>query len=366
MAWTERYVRADAAGGGDGTTDTNSGANGAWTLAEAITNVTAGMRVNIRSGTYANGTTSRNFNVAGDIWWRGFNSTPGDLDANPVYANMPLLTFTGTSARAQATAAQQRFSSIAFESEDSNGTFNPTSGAVGIQVSSCSFKNTGSGRAVQLASGAYIIGCYCETASTTLECVRLAAAISRVYSSYIVGGSVGIDNGSTGGIEVAASVITGSAGDGILINGNVTFFVNGCTIYNTVGDGVRRSGGTTNAAQCRIFNTVFSEIGGYAFNNQGTDFGIASLAMNGCLFHAVTSGQVNGVADPINENVATDSGSPFENAATGDFRLLTTSNGYGTAIPSTFMRTTLDTVLDRGAVQRLRTGGGGEFFYGSF
>lgn len=36
MDWTERYVRDDATGGGDGTTNASSGINGAWTLTEAI------------------------------------------------------------------------------------------------------------------------------------------------------------------------------------------------------------------------------------------------------------------------------------------------------------------------------------------
>src|SRR3954447_7437305 len=97
MAWTERYVRSDAAGGGDGTTNTNSGANGAWTLAEAVANEAAGMRINVRAGTYASTTTSRTFAAAGTttapIWWRGFNSTPGDIDSDPTLTK-PSLTFT--------------------------------------------------------------------------------------------------------------------------------------------------------------------------------------------------------------------------------------------------------------------------------
>jgi len=354
MAWTERYVRADATGGGAGTADNTTDA---WTLAEAIANVAAGQRVNIRAGTYANGTTSRNFNVAGDIWWRGFNTTPGDLDANPVYANMPLLTFTGTAARAQAAAAQQKFSAIAFESADNNGTFNPTSAALGLQIAACSFKNTGAGRALQLGSASAVVNrSYMETASTTNPAL-LGTTNSRIFASIIIGGINNVVMGTSSTIQ--RCVLSSATEDGVLIFGDTNFFISMCTIYNAGRDGIRRTTGTTNAAQLTVNNTIFSIIGGYAFNNLGTDFGIASLAMNGCLFHSITSGQVNGVANPINENALTDSGSPFEDAAAGDFRLNTTSNGYGTAIPGTFLRTTLDTVLDRGAVQGLRAGGGG-------
>lgn len=52
MPLVDRYCRADAVGGGDGTTDTASGANGAWTLAEALINRVAGMRLNVAPGSY--------------------------------------------------------------------------------------------------------------------------------------------------------------------------------------------------------------------------------------------------------------------------------------------------------------------------
>jgi hypothetical protein len=103
MAWTERYVRDDANGSGNGTTDANSGANGAWTLAQAISGVAAGHRVNVRAGTYANTTTNRTFGTNGTatapIWWRGFKTTAGDMDAQPTTdrsagTDIPLFTFT--------------------------------------------------------------------------------------------------------------------------------------------------------------------------------------------------------------------------------------------------------------------------------
>jgi hypothetical protein len=273
---------------------------------------------------------------------------------------MPLLTFTGTSARAQATAAQQRFSAIAFESANNSATFNPTSAAVGIQVSGCSFKNTGTGRSLQVAAAsAWLSGLWCETSSTTLPCVAIGGAGIRLANSTVIGGSVNVDHSSNANATTHRCILRDAANDAVLVAGNVAHFVTDCTIYNAGQDGVRRTGGTTTAAQVTITNTVFSVIGGYAFNNLGSDLGIASLLMNGGLFHSVTSGQVNGVSDPINENAETDSSSPFVDAPGGDFSLVTTSNGYGTAIPGTFLRTSLDTVLDRGAVQRLRTGGGG-------
>src|SRR3954469_22755033 len=99
MAWTERYVRSDAAGSGDGTTNTNSGGTGAFTLAEAITHSTTntGIRYNVKAGTFANTTTSRTFSGAGTTtapnWWRGFNATIGDIDTDNTLTK-PAWTFT--------------------------------------------------------------------------------------------------------------------------------------------------------------------------------------------------------------------------------------------------------------------------------
>lgn len=83
MAITERYVKTDAAGGGDGTTEGT-----ALTFAEMVTEINAGSaagyRYNIKSGTYDQ--SAGNVVLTGDgtrvspIILRGYNSTPGDLD----------------------------------------------------------------------------------------------------------------------------------------------------------------------------------------------------------------------------------------------------------------------------------------------
>lgn len=97
MAWTERYVRADAAGGGDGTTDSNSGANGAYTLAEAMAVTTPnGIRFNVKSGTYtcdssATRSFSQTISAGTACCFRGFNTTIGDLDNETDPTNFPSL-----------------------------------------------------------------------------------------------------------------------------------------------------------------------------------------------------------------------------------------------------------------------------------
>ena len=80
MAFIERFVAVDAAGGGDGS------AEDPWTLDEAAAQAAAGERVNIKAGVYA---LSAALSPAYDGWknapivWRGYTDLPGDA-AGPV------------------------------------------------------------------------------------------------------------------------------------------------------------------------------------------------------------------------------------------------------------------------------------------
>lgn len=106
MAYTELYVRSDANGSGNGTTDANSGANGSFTWAQMLADTTSGsVRYNVKAGTYARTTSADTFTTAGTSTnpraIRGFNSAAGDLASNGrttggslVTTNYPAITYT--------------------------------------------------------------------------------------------------------------------------------------------------------------------------------------------------------------------------------------------------------------------------------
>jgi hypothetical protein len=71
MAWTERYITASAPGGGDGSQGLP------WTLAEGLTNLATGMRLNLLAGTYTR-TAGINVTIAGPLAIQGYSVTPGD------------------------------------------------------------------------------------------------------------------------------------------------------------------------------------------------------------------------------------------------------------------------------------------------
>ena len=76
MAITERYVTSGAAGGGDGSS------GNPWTLTEALANMAAGDRINIKAdGTYtrsANDTVTPDGTATSPIILRGYTTTIGD------------------------------------------------------------------------------------------------------------------------------------------------------------------------------------------------------------------------------------------------------------------------------------------------
>lgn len=373
MAWTERYVRSDAAGGGDGTTDTNSGANGAFTLAEAITNSTSntGFRYNVRAGTYANTTTSRTFSGAGTVtaqnWWRGFNTTIGDIDTNNTLTK-PEITF--TTGVMTVSGAHQLFSALSISGQATSGAqlqFTNTT-TIGICFDRCRIVNTGTNAASSAVgfnnstSGNLFTRCYFSASSSATNVIGQGVASGysvTLLGCVIRGGGSGV--GTTGGgiaINAHGCVFydNGSSGVSIGFASTVVNTITGCTFYSPAVDGVRISAAP--GAQIIIVNCIFSDCGGYGINNStGTNTTFVKRAGN--LFYNNTSGKENGLGDSPSMSEQTDSSSPFTNAAGADLSLVSTSNAKANGIPGTLENESYTSYADIGAVQRQEAGGSG-------
>ena len=100
---------------------------GAWAnpwafIGVGATAVYKSTRINVKSGTYASTTTSRTFNNIGSnlapLIWRGYLTTPGDMEANPTnptYVNAkPLLTW--TTGNCTISGLRQEWSYLSFQS----------------------------------------------------------------------------------------------------------------------------------------------------------------------------------------------------------------------------------------------------------
>lgn len=359
MAWTERYVRADAAGGGDGTTNTNSGANGAWTLAEAIAAVSSGQRVNVKAGTYANAATSRTFATAGTttapIWWRGFNSTIGDLDSDEVTAK-PAITF--TTGVVGVTGAHQIFSNLDIVGTGMSGVLVNLQ-AANIHLDRVRIENQNAATAayaVACATGqARLTRCWLKATSTATRVAEVSTETSFVGCAF-VGGGDGIRI-SGGALTVADCVFNDVGGHGVNLTAATSrpMSIISNTFYSVGTDGIRLAALPSFAI---ISHNLITHSGGYGINNStGTNTNVISRLGN--VFYSNTSGNETGFGDSPSLGEGTESTTPYTNAGSGDLSLVTGAVSKGRGLPGAFENQSYTSYLDTGAVQRQESGGGG-------
>ncbi len=357
-AWTERYVDAAAAGGGDGTTTATSGANGAWTLAEAATaaNTAGGMRVNIKAGTYANTTNSRTFAdtdglATAPIWFRGYNTTPGDIDSNNALTK-PVITF--TTGQFGITADFQWFSNLDISGActTSGGQVNVSSGGADCKLWRVRSENTA---ANSNSRGATIGGARTRVyggwfkATSSAAAFYLGAANCKAFGCVTEGGSVGMTV-TGGGNSVVDCVIDSPGGDGINCDSS-GFDLSNNSIYNAGGDGIEVSGASTGGA---ILNNIIDTWSGYAVNASTSSNCNIDLINNA--YRGTGSGTLNQIYESENWGSVTESAIPFTNAGSDDFTLKSTAGSKGTGFPGAFENESYTGYLDRGAVQRQEAG----------
>lgn len=269
MAWTERYCRADAPGGGDGTTDSNSGSTASWTLAEAITNAAAGMRINVKAGLYSQTSTNRTFINAGTqsspIFWRGFTSTPGDLDTMPTAARIIASTIPHvhfTSGRATISGGYQKFHNIAFTTTSvNNATLSVTGGAT--ELLRCRMENTnagGSSYALNYTGGPLaVINCYLRSTSSAHGMV-VQASRSDVIGCVFDGCAVQLY--ATNGMMLIQNNYFNNAGSSsieIAVT-NQDFMIIGNTFYSPTNDGILFPASYASSVRTTIINNLFHSI----------------------------------------------------------------------------------------------------------
>lgn len=328
MALTQRYVRADAAGGGNGTTDTNSGGTGAWTLAEALAAYTSGMCVNVRSGTYANTTTDRTFatngTVTAPVWFRGFNATPGDCEADPTLAH-PQITF--TTGRFIGTGAHLIWSCLDVSGARTTNSQASTTGA-SCRSHRCRFTNTGTNAnslALSVGGTGQLSLSFCYlSADSAAGSVLTTTTGTFVYRSAFEGGGAGI-NPTGGNLFVVQSALNRCGSHGFNAATTSNLFVVGCTIAGCGGDGVRLAA-TPNFGM--IAHCLIAQNGGWGINNS-TGTAITLMHRYGNDFYSNTSGNETGLGDSPSISELAESASPFANLAGGDLALLVTSAARG-------------------------------------
>ena len=361
MAWTERYVRGDAAGGGDGTTDANSGGTGSWTLDEAITNAAAGQRINVKNvGTYSYAAI-KTFANAGSattpIWWRGFNSTIGDLDSVTVSTNFPSLATTGTGNYFTISGASQWFSCMKFTSAVTTA----SRGTLYVTGAACRFWNIRSeGTAADVDStgltgsgtcdGLVLFNCYFK-ATSSAPCISIgSSANNSILGCWMEAGLNGITSSSGG--SIVGCVFNNQTGDGINLSSANQMIIYSNSIYSAGSDGIELT--TSVSGNVLIANNVIVDSAGYAINNSASTNAYAALFGNS--YYNNASGNLNNVYESHDIGSVSESATPFANAGSGDFRLVGGSLARATGVPVVMLDSGIINYQDMGALQRLESG----------
>jgi hypothetical protein len=358
MAWTERYVRADADGTGDGTTDANSGATGSWTLDQAITNVVAGHRVNVKAGTYTLAA-ANTMSVAGTatdpIWWRGFSSTIGDLDTATDHTTFPWFDYGGASSFLTVSGAFNWISNIRLTAENTAASSAAISwtGASGRVVHNhiVGEASDADGHALALSStsdGTMVLNNYLESTTTADRTLELgsSAATSIISGNYISGGLVGAHLGSS--CSFNGNVIVSPNTQAVSVVTNFVAVFNNA-IYSTGTYGVRI---TTGNHSIVVANNIFSNIGSFAVSH--ADAGNNSTLVTHNAYHSITSGLLENIDQQFDRVDC--SASPFVNVGSNDFTPTSEVKALGFASRVGVAGTLSYT--DIGAVQAQATGGG--------
>lgn len=361
MALTERWIVQGGAGAGDGTSQANG-----WTLVDGFTNAAAGHLVNVQSNsayTYAGGVVTNTGTAVDPIWFRGYNTTPGDLDdqgrtngdeeldiTNFPVININTAAFTiGTSGR------NTVFQNIVFTGALSSLIIgsNATDTTYFINCKILNTQNNASARAIILDDNCVIINCdfecsgaahnsvvECDTGNLFDSCrVKSVAANGIVMDKGAVRNSVILKTGSAANIGIQFK-------QGL--NNNL-YGVNACTI-NNFAEGVQFPNAAPTYIQRTLNNHITNCTTALDSAYSGTDeiflVELHSRLRDNTSDRSGIAGQTFGI-------VTTDTGgdeTDFVDASSDDFSLISTAPGKAAGLVG---------FTDIGALQREEAASGG-------
>jgi hypothetical protein len=326
-------------------TDGGPWASLAFSVFTVATIVPSSTRVNIKQATYTLAG-AINSQLAGSttvpLWFRGYNTTPGDLDNGSTTLSYPL--FTGGANLYTANGAYSIYSGMSFTASRSGNTVS-TSGQP-IRYFCCQFASTSANSAAAaFGTGGSTQAYHCSftTPSTANQVVSSATTAYFEYCFFSGAGSGATQVGivSTGGIYLAYCTFNSTGSYALTQAAASVMQIDFCT-FNQCG-----VGGTVDAIKfltsiptigSRVTNSYFYKSGGYDINySLGTATGNVRMRRN-CSNQPAT-GHMTGFGDWW-EDGATSAGAaalsesltpPF--VSTTDLHLLPSSVGYGAADP---------------------------------
>lgn len=355
---------------GNGTSTSATGrtcrVGGAWADCRGMANTMPGgttaplsMRVNVKFGTYAHTTASITIGMSGTggkrIVFRGYTSTPGDLDSQPTglrttsrQSGSHIPSWTWTTGALTVSGDFVSLKNLDIYSEASAATA-ICSGAY-QEYDRCRFTNAGS----NLAS----VACRCESTggkwaacsflavSGTSQYVVRVSSVTKLISPVISSGILGIDLQAGGALTLLGGLVQSVTSHGLQA-GSAEVMVDRASFRQCGGDSIRITGIATNGG-C-ITNTQFTASGGYDINNTSGSGNECRFYLSNNSTYSATSGHINGMGDSTEYRLVTESADPFFEP---------TALGVGAGLPGWLESLSSQEALDIG-IQLVPSGGGG-------
>lgn len=328
------------------------------------TNVPASTCINIKRATYtrpsANDTYSINGLTTAPLWFRGYNTTPGDCDLDPTLAKPELVliaTFQQTTS-----GAHQVWSSIRLTGIRS-GTLWTASGAL-MTALRCQVENTSANAAAIAVTNSVTTArwLYCwfstQTTGTTTGVVSTGSEGLFIGCVAAFGGIAGFN--LTNGGTCHSCIALNNTGAGFRSTSATSRVVLlNCTVYNSTSDGIQFTATLTGGFQAVIGCALWvcgTSGTGYGINNSsGTNTNFVTRSCNS--FYSCTTGDENGFGDAVNWFSRDEIAQPYTSATdmTPVSTALAIANGFA---PGAFELQTFRSYIDIGAVQPIQSTSG--------
>lgn len=328
-------------------------------------------QVCVKHGATLGGAAAQTFAMGGSIstkplWYRGYNTTVGDLDMPSATLTYPTMPYTST--------GQATFSGAATELSGFNITASVNNRVLTMSgsnylVHNCTVSNatnnTSAGAFAASANAGAITCCYLSVVGNAAVIVGASGQGLVVDSCTLIGNSTGSGQHGLSGGGTQASVhfhrctLMNLGGNGIYIQGNGSLNVISNTFSNCGGSGVNLSQAPSSGSIGLIANNYFYKSGAYDINNSsGTNTDVVQIINN--VHNQPTSGQITGFGDRAEINPLTESLTPPFVSST-DLHLLSTSVGASAGLPGQWENQAAGLVStpDVGAWQRNASTGGG-------
>jgi hypothetical protein len=359
MAYTERYVTTSATGFGGGTSEGDS-----WTLDQAYANQAAGTRINVKAGSYilvSTLTANISGTITDPIVWRGYKTTPGDMDGKPTSTavpstDIPLLSVSGDNIYILTDGDYQKHANFAF-----TGAYNKPAHFCRTRFAlweNCQWEHTGTSyQAIDLIYGANntFVGCSFRLTNTS----STSNAVATNYNTFIGCYFANADTDqrvvyATNSLNLFNCII--STGSEAVYNNSGFGILNyiGNTIYNTTNGFEHRNG-----QQAIVMNNLF-----HTCTNAITTIGSTFTDMSPWVINNAYYNVTNQLSSDINADTGqsyaiTESSDPLVDPANDDFSLADGASSIGAAYPYQFIHADTRQYADVGAGQRDGSAGSG-------